>query len=301
MYIIQNPVRLPNNEAIRDPMIIRYDNRYYMVGTTKDFWDGPNPGVKLWTSDDLLNWKFVKLIIDSSKIGDDKPYKDRFWAPELFYHNKKFYCTFNAHNASKTTTAEGQRSWVAVSDSIDGQYTIVEEPIYQGGFSNDAHLFEDEDGKVYIFLTIYGSIIRLNFDTETCKAYGNEQTVIKPGEKGEWDNAGIEGSFVVKRNGIYYHWYSSWTRTYEMGVATTDDLSKPFVKSKNNPIISGYLTDSKMKFCGHNSCFKLIDGRDAVAFHTNGDDFEESLCINIVEYPLEKTYAPQEKIEIKNN
>ena len=89
--LIENPIKLPGNEPIRDPMILPFNGRYYMVGTCAPFWEGANPGVKLWVSDDLINWKFVKLLIDASKIDDGKPYKDRFWAPEIFHHKNKFY------------------------------------------------------------------------------------------------------------------------------------------------------------------------------------------------------------------
>ena len=138
----------------------------------------------------------------------------------------------------------------------------------------------------------------LNFDPENCCSYGEAIPVVKIGIEGEWDNIGVEGSFVVKRNGLYYHWYSSWTRTYEMGLAVTDSLDKPFEKIEINPVISGYGTETPMEFCGHNSCFKLRDGRDAIAFHSNGKNFSESLCIMPVEYPFLRSYEPAEFFEI---
>ena len=292
--IINNPIPLPGNAPIRDPMILPLDGKYYMVGTGEPFWEGANPGVKLWESDDLVNWKFVKLLIDASKIPEDKPYKDRFWAPEIFFDGKKFFLTFNAHCEKIGPLHETLRSWVAVSNTIDGDYKICEDPLLADTTTNDANMFRDDDGQIYVFLTVQPHIVWLKFDPETLHTTGEPHTVISAGKEGEWDSTGIEGSFVLKRNGLYYHWYSSWTRSYEMGLAVTDDLNKPFRKLDCNPVISGYKKNTKMPYCGHNSCFTLPDGTDAVAFHASGDDFRESLCINRVEYPITKTAVPEE-------
>lgn len=295
---ISNPIRLPGNEPIRDPMILPLDGKYYMTGTCPPFWEGANPGVKLWVSDDLIHWEFVRMLIDAAKIPDDKPYKDRFWAPEIFRHNGKFYLTFNAHNEKLARLSEGLRSWVAVSDRIDGDYEICEEPLLSDRTTNDANMFEDDDGKVYVFLTDQPRIVSLEFDPETLHTVGEPREVIHTGEEDEWDHVGIEGSFVLKRGGLYYHWYSSWTRSYEMGLAVTDDLTKPFTKLDCNPVISGYDRETVMTWCGHNSCFTLPDGRDAVAFHANGDGFAESLCINVVEYPVTESAPPKDTAEL---
>lgn len=300
---IINPSSYTGLDAIRDPMILRDNGKYYMVGTSPEFWEGPNPGVRLWSSDNLIDWKFECKIIDSSLIDDNKPYKDRFWAPEIFKYKGKYYCTFNAQNEKLSENFSGLRSYVAVSDCITGPYIISEEPMVESeNLTNDAHLFADDDGKVYLFfssLTEKGSNIYVaEFSTETCKIVTEQKLCIPKGADGEWDSIGIEGSFVVKKNGIYYHWYSSWTRSYEMGLAMTDDLSKPFVKCDINPIISGFNKETEFTYCGHNSCFELPDGRDAIAFHVNSDKFRESLCINTIEYPVKESKKPDSFFEL---
>lgn len=290
---ITNPIICSQVGAIRDPMILPYSGKYYMVGTTENFWEGENPGVKLWCSENLINWQFVKLIVCAAKIGADKDYTDRFWAPELFVYDNRFFCAFNAHNAGKTPLSTGLRSFLAYSDRIDGEYTIIDKPLINGGsVTNDAHLFADDDGKVYLFYTTGDTIFRNEFNLNTMEVNPQAHTVINKGSDGEWDSIGIEGSFVVKKKGIYYHWYSSWTRGYEMGIAVTDSLEHPFKKLEINPVISGYRKNTVLDYCGHNSCFVLPDGSDAIAFHAAGSGFNESLCINRVEYPVTESRVP---------
>ena len=107
---------------------------------------------------------------------------------------------------------------------------------------------------------------------------------------------GIEGPAVVKRNGVYYLWYSSWTRGYEMGWATAERLTGEFTKWPHNPVISG-LEYSGLPCVGHNSAFTLLDGRDAIAYHGNDAQTPESLCIDLVSYPMESR-APAQTVEL---
>lgn len=289
--IIENPIICDEIGFIRDPMILPYNGKYYMVATSPQFWEGENPGVRLWVSDNLSDWSFKKLIIDAAKIPKDKPYKDRFWAPELFMYGGKFFCLFSAHNAERTDR-DGLRCFAATADSIDGEYKIIEKPIVDRDFRTiDAHLFED-NGKVFLFYSTGGGIYMTEFDPKTCTASDDIRLVISKGEDGEWDATGVEGSFVVKRGGVYYHWYSSWTRGYEMGLAVTDDLKKPFKKLATNPMVSVVGKNTKIKCCGHNSCFRLSDGSDMIAFHASGDGFDESLCISRFDYTDCKPKAP---------
>lgn len=292
---IKNPNYTCSVGAIRDPMIVLYQDRYYMVGTS-------GPGVRMWSSEDLVNWRFEKLVIDAEAIPADASYKDLFWAPELFIHKGRFYITFNAMNVSQAVEEDyyrGLRPYIAVSNSITGPYRIQPIPLVDVAGANDAHLFLDEDGTVWLFFNtgcMVGEIRMRRINLETLLTYGKEIMIIKKGDAGEWDSIGVEGSFVVRRNGKLYLWYSSWTRGYEMGVAVSDGIGKPFVKRQDNPIISSG-TKPPIKYCGHNSCFKLKDGRDVVAYHGHDDGKPESLCVELITYPP-TPHEPPVEVEI---
>ena len=171
------------------------------------------------------------------------------------------------------------------------------EPLVNSGIlTNDAHLFADTDGRVYLFYATDFGIFARGFDIESLCVTGNAHLIVPKGKVGEWDSIGVEGSFVVKRGGRYYHWYSSWTRGYEMGCAVSDSVLGTYEKCAGNPVISSG-GQGKIKYCGHNSCFTLPDGRDAVAYHGNSDGEPESLCIEPVVYPP-VPHAPAEAFEM---
>lgn len=276
--------------SVRDPMVVLHNDRYYLVATTEPYWSGVNPGVKMWSSPDLIDWTYEGLMVDASKIPEDAPCKDRFWAPEIFVGKNKFFITFNATNSSEKFNAR-LKSYVAFSDNIKGPYTVIPKPLVEVESStNDAHLFRDDDGTVWLFCNLEGSIIAQRFDEDTASTYGDYITLIRKGEEGSWDSIGIEGSFVVKRDGKLYLWYSSWTRGYEMGIAVSEGMDKPFVKMECNPVISCSNPESgndstDVATCGHNSCLRLKDGRDVVIYHGNISGKKESICIEEISYP----------------
>lgn len=287
---IKNPDYTSSAGSIRDPMVVLYNDKYYLVGTCEPYWSGQNPGVKMWSSPDLVDWSFEGLMVDASAMPEEYPCKNRFWAPELFIHNGKFFITFNAVNDSEKYHSK-LKSFVATADNITGPYTVIPTPLVDvESTTNDAHLFLDDDGTVWLFCNLEGLIVAQRFDPETAKTYGEIVEIIVKGESGAWDSVGIEGSFVVKRDGKLYLWYSSWSRGYEMGLAVSDGMDKQFVKMPCNPIISCSNPESEndskeVANCGHNSCLKLKDGRDVVIYHGNMDGHKESICIEEISYP----------------
>lgn len=90
---------------LRDPCIMRDGDTYYLVYTHFPFTHhtsrnpalpdmNSSPGIRLYSSKDLKNWKFENWIVKSSELPENCPYKHRFWAPELRKMNGKYYVIF---------------------------------------------------------------------------------------------------------------------------------------------------------------------------------------------------------------
>ena len=124
-FVYQNPIRSEAIDGgIRDPHLINWDGKYYLTGTSHPFTRGARVGVKLWSSDDLKNWKSEGLLIDSSKLPEDVWYRDTFWANEIHIAKGKFWLTFNAANMSAEHKAQ-HSCGLAVADKITGPYTVL--------------------------------------------------------------------------------------------------------------------------------------------------------------------------------
>ncbi len=278
VFTYQNPIKNgidPN--GLRDCQVFRDGDSWYMTGTSYPHWSRQetngelNKGVVLYKSNDLKNWNFVSYIVNA---GDKtKWYHKRFWAPEVQKINGKYYVLFNCNNDDLGFT--GQHPGYAVSDKLEGPYTIVTEkkPLCKG---NDLTFFEDKDGKVWAFWNRgreFGiGFAQIDLDTGTFLTepksaitpakvdyeYDQNGNILnEPGYDGrpilkvkkyyDWDSIGIEGAYVIENNGTYYLFYSSWTRGYEIGYATAQSIQGPWIKNVSNPF---YGAQSK------NACLK---------------------------------------------
>ena len=184
----------PLNVELRDPQILVVDGRYYLTGTTAPYFEqiGPSPGVRLWSSEDLLVWKDEGIIVAPSK---DHWYQLRFWAAEIYHHTDgKFYCTFNCPDGpnAKATQSVG----LAVADHITGPYKVLTEdkPLAPG---NDADIFRDTDGKTYLFRS---GVSAIQIDLAGVKTVGDTFNVISHGGDGAWDGA-TKGAPAVGQEG----------------------------------------------------------------------------------------------------
>jgi len=118
----RNPIDSPAIGSIRDCQVLVCDGRYYLTGTCPPYWQGPNPGVKLYSSDDLLDWQFERLLLARDATDPRAWYRDRFWAPELHAWEGRFYLTFNCRNDE---THFPHSCGLAVADEVLGPYTVL--------------------------------------------------------------------------------------------------------------------------------------------------------------------------------
>ena len=246
-FVYQNPITDGIDEGgLRDCQIVRDCGRWYMTGTCAPVHVGANPGVSLYSSSDLKHWKFENYLIEREKLDSSVWYYDRVLAPEIHKIKNKNYLLFNSKKETKSYT-HGRGTCVAVSKKITGPYTVLtEDQEFSGGI--DLNFFEDTDGKVYANWHDSIFIYSAEVDMEIMKPK-NIYVALSPDSCG-WDSAGIEGSFVIKHNGTYYMFYSSWTRGYEIGYATSKSPNGPWKKYESNPIYGGQDEARCMKYGG---------------------------------------------------
>lgn len=283
-----------------DPYILKAsDGRYYMVGT-----GGVKDGFKMYSSPDLKRWKDEGRIYHGNTV--DSWGIAKFWAPELYEHNGRFYLLFSADwRVNPTNELENFRIGVAVSDSPAGPYTdLYNRPIFDPGYPviDGNLLFEDE--KVYLYFSrccykhpveseiadwarkkgmfdeveeswIYG--IEMNPDFSG--VVGEPQLLLRPpvsmvDPQSEWESRSVtsgeinrrwtEGSYIFKKNEMYYMMYSAnyfGGKNYAVGYATSNSPLGPFKKAANNPVLEKNVEKGGIvNGTGHNSVTISPDG-----------------------------------------
>lgn len=131
------------------PGFVRVGDVWYMCGEDRSNWW--NPDVNLYSSTDLVNWKFEKKIIrngvTTSALGSTRMIE----RPKLLYNatTDKFvvWCHYESgdYGASEAACFE--------CDEVNGDYTYVWSGRPLGIKSRDCNIFQDTDGTAYFIST----------------------------------------------------------------------------------------------------------------------------------------------------
>lgn len=236
-----------------DPEIRRFGDRYWIYPTTSQApADAPppvlnaaqramraRPGIRpafltqtffdAFSSPDLVHWTRHPRILDTAGVAWAAY---ALWAPSAIEANGRFYLFFGANDVHEGETGG---IGVAVADSAQGPFRdLIGKPliggIHHGAQPIDQFAFRDDDGQLYLY---YGgwrhlNVVRLAPDLKSLRPFADGTTyreITPPGY--------VEGSFVVKRNGVYYLMWSEgeWTGPdYRVAYATGPSALGPFRK-----------------------------------------------------------------------
>jgi xylan 1,4-beta-xylosidase len=231
-----------------DPSICRAGDDYYIVNSSFAYY----PGLPLFHSKDLLNWKLIGYAMDRpEQLNLDSAGVSRgLFAPAISYHNGTFYivCTEVSKLGNFVITAKDPRGpW---SDP-------VKLPQVNG---IDPSLFFDNNGKSYIvFNSIPPNNISLHdghrtirmfeFDAQNLKTVGEEKLLINGGTDMAKKPVWIEGPHLIKKDGWYYLICAEGGTGYNHSevVFRSKSPDGPFVSYDKNPILTQRQLDTNRK------------------------------------------------------
>ncbi len=268
--------------ATADPHIAVFGDTFYIYPTTDGSEGWMSTDFRAWSSKDLRNWKDEGVILDLPR--DLTWAKVRAWAPAIAQKNGKYYFYFSAD----------QNIGVAVSDKPTGSFKdpLGKPLIAKGAFRAqiiDPMVFVDDDGAAYLY---FGQgncfVVKLNddmisFDAEQVKR-------ITP-------TGYNEGSFVFKRNGVYYlSWSEFDTRDprYSVAYGTSNSPFGPFTKADNNPILQ---QKGAVLGAGHHSIVQM-PGQDewVIAYHRfripGGSGYNRETCLAPLRFDAQGNILP---------
>lgn len=248
-----------------DPFILLWHGKYYAYGTLAA------DGIAVYVSDDLLTWSIPEGVPNGLALNKNDVWADRsFWAPEVYSVNGKFYMYYSAD----------EHICIATSDSPLGPFKQdIQKPMIEGEKCIDNSMFMDDNGKPYLFFD------RFEDGLNICVAELEDNLIdIKPGTirkcinvSQPWEEVWPrvnEGSFVIKRNGVYYMTYSANSYEspfYGVGVATATNITGPWTKYENNPALQ---KPGSLVGIGHSAMFTDKDGKLRIVFHAHNSTLQ---------------------------
>ncbi|PKB16430.1 family 43 glycosylhydrolase [Flavobacterium sp. 5] len=230
-----------------DPSIIRDGEDYYIVHSSFNYY----PGLLIWTSKDLINWKPVTHALKKS-VGS-------VWAPDLVKYNNKFYIYFPANNTN----------YVVWADTINGPWS---DPVDLKIGAIDPGHFVDDKGNRFIYFS-NGSYVPLSKDG--LSVIGKE-THAYDGWKipRDWsiECFCLEGPKMIKKGDYYYltvaEGGTAGPATSHMVIsARSKSPFGPWENAPNNPIIRTNDSSEKWWSKGHASIIDDVKGNWWMVFH----------------------------------
>jgi len=211
--------------GIGDPYILRFNGKYYLYCSTKDY----KKGIKAWSSEDLISWKYEGLAAEEEVTTSA-------YAPEVVYWNGYFYMY---------TSPAGKGHYVLKSDSPTGPFTVQTKNF---GLSIDGSVFIDDDGKFYFTHAGDKGIVANEME--------DPLTVESSGKLiNAYLNGWTEGSMIIKHNGSYYLTYTGnhvFSKGYRVNYAVSENSPVgSYTVPDNNPIIIN--TEEDFNGLGHSS------------------------------------------------
>lgn len=222
-----------------DPSICRAGDDYFMVTSSFSYY----PGVPLFHSRDLVNWKQIGYVLNrpSQLPLNGQKVSAGIFAPAISYnpHNKTFYMI--------TTNVGWGNFFVKTKDPFGSWSEPIRLPDVKG---IDPSFFFDDNGKAYIVNNDepegkaeydgHRAIRVREFDVNTDKTVGLEKVIINKGVHPEDKPIWIEGPHMYKINGKYFL-MSAEGGTSDMHsevIFRSDSPFGPFVPAKKNPILT---------------------------------------------------------------
>ncbi len=177
---------------------LKVDDTWYMIGEDRsNTW---RPDVNMYSSKDLINWKFERKIIKNgvthSSLGDDR-FIER---PKLMYCKKTgkyvVWCHWESGNYGASEAA------VFYCDSVNGDYKYHWSGRPLGVKSRDCNVFVDNDGTAYFISTIeenqHLGLFKLSDDYLSAESYT---------ELFKWQ--GREAPAIIRVDDTYFMMFSA--------------------------------------------------------------------------------------------
>lgn len=237
-----------------DPSICKRGDKYYLVCSSFQYF----PGVPIFESEDLVNWKQIGHCLTRSTQIDLETVNSSggVFAPTIRYNDGVFYMVTNNNTY--------QKNFYITTTDIYGEWS---EPIFVDQEGIDPSLYF-EDGKTYFMSNGsdengLGCIYQCEIDVKTGKRLTESRPIWK-GSGGRY----LEAPHLYKINGKYYIMAAEGGTEYGHMItyAKGDNPYGPFVSYDKNPVLTN------RNLGGHQSRIQGI-GHGDIVIDNDGNAF----------------------------
>ncbi|AQQ08989.1 Intracellular endo-alpha-(1-_5)-L-arabinanase [Sedimentisphaera cyanobacteriorum] len=228
---------------VHDPSMIYSDGSYYVFTT--------GSGIGIRRSSDLKQWNYIGRVF--SDIPDWVEEKvegvSGFWAPDITYHNGKYYICYSASTFGSQTSVLGLASNTTLNPT-DPNYAWVDEgeilesppsspPAYN---AIDGTFVKDENGDMWLtFGSFWEGIMLTRLNSSTLKPAQTPAQIHHIARRSS--SSAIEAPYITYRNG-YYYLFVNWglccrgvDSTYKIVVGRSDSIEGPYLDKNGDSLL----------------------------------------------------------------
>jgi arabinan endo-1,5-alpha-L-arabinosidase len=271
----------PEMRDVHDPTMIRAGSYYYVYST-----GGP---IQMRRSSDLCNWQYLGRVLPAipqwvkDKIRDGSEVVTDLWAPDIIYHNGKYYLNYSASLWGRNISTIALLSNTTLNPSNPNYQWIDEGEIISsaddpaGNYNTiDGTFVRDAGGNMWLSFGSYWSGIKLTpLNNTTLKPTTTPPTLYSIASR---PSTSIEASYITYHNGYYYLFVNfdqccdGVNSTYKIMVGRSSTITGPYLDKNGVSMLSGggtlFVTGtSRWKGPGH-ATITTVDGQDYFSFHT---------------------------------
>ncbi|WP_373514786.1 family 43 glycosylhydrolase, partial [Persicitalea sp.] len=255
-----------------DPSIVRAGSDYYLVNSTFSYF----PGIPVFHSKDLKNWKQIGNVIDRPSQMDfmGERLTRGLFAPAISYYKGIFYvtCTDIDHDGNFVATAKDPAGPWSNPVKVP-QVRGIDPSIYFDESTDKAYILYNSDAPDRKPLYSGHRTIRMyEFDYNNMKVVGEEKQLVNGGVDLSKKPVWIEAPHIMKRNDWYYLYAAEGGTSVNHSevVFRSKDVWGPYIPYENNPILTqkGLPEDRKnpVTSAGHAQFVEGPDGKTYAIF-----------------------------------
>lgn len=259
----RNPIR---TGMFPDPSIVRVGEDYYMVNSSFIFF----PCIPVSHSRDLVHWRIIGHAITNPEWAalDELEGGRGFWAPDISYHDGKFFITATYRLNDSGTVYRKQ--FVMSSPNPEGPYS---KPAVIDEDGIDPSIFVDDDGRKYMLLNRGARIFELNRE---CTKQISPAELLFYGD----NKRAPEGPHLLKKDGYYYLFEAEGGTGpgHRITVSRSKTLKGIYEPCPYNPIMRQWDENAGIQRCGHGKpvmtqngewfmvylCGRMVDGKYSI-------------------------------------
>lgn len=227
-----------------DPSIVRVGDDFYIATSTFEWF----PGVCIYHSRDLVNWRLVARPLDSVKKLPMSGIRASggVWAPCLSHDGKKFYLIYSivrtwAGRGHSVEDPKDVDNFLITAKKIDGKWS---DPVYLNSSGFDPSLFHDDDGRKWLVnmewddrpgRNHFTGILLQEYDERKKRLVGDIKKIYTGTDIGF-----TEGPHIYKRNGWYYLLVAEGGTSYghAVSLARSRNIEGPYETHPDNPVLT---------------------------------------------------------------